>query len=48
MNAEYRFPIVSMLSGAVFLDAGNVWLLDADVNRPGERSTFQDSAKTWL
>lgn len=35
MNAEYRFPIVSMLSGAVFLDAGNVWLLDADVNRPG-------------
>ena len=35
MNAEYRFPIVSMLSGAVFLDAGNVWLLDADINRPG-------------
>ena len=35
MNAEYRFPIVSMLSGAVFLDAGNVWLLDADANRPG-------------
>ena len=35
MNAEYRFPIVSMLSGAVFLDAGNVWLLDADKNRPG-------------
>ena len=29
------FPIVSMLSGAVFLDAGNVWLLNADVNRPG-------------
>ncbi len=35
MNAEYRFPIVSMLSGAVFLDAGNVWLLDSDANRTG-------------
>ena len=35
LNAEYRFPIVSLLSGAVFLDAGNVWLLDADPNRPG-------------
>lgn len=35
LNAEYRFPIVSILSGAVFLDAGNVWLLEADENRPG-------------
>lgn len=35
LNAEYRFPIVSILHGAVFLDAGNVWLLDADENRPG-------------
>ena len=35
LNAEYRFPIVSILAGAVFLDAGNVWLLDADANRRG-------------
>ncbi len=35
LNAEYRFPIVSMLYGAVFLDAGNVWLMDRDPNRPG-------------
>ena len=35
LNAEYRFPIVSILKGAVFLDAGNVWLLSSDEARPG-------------
>ncbi|MCD8319077.1 MAG: BamA/TamA family outer membrane protein [Paraprevotella sp.] len=35
MNAEYRFPLISLLSGAVFLDAGNVWLLKSDESRPG-------------
>lgn len=35
MNAEYRFPIVGILHGAVFLDAGNVWLLKKDPYRPG-------------
>jgi outer membrane protein assembly factor BamA len=35
LNAEYRFPIVSILKGAIFLDAGNVWLLNADENRRG-------------
>ncbi len=34
-NVEYRFPIVSSLYGAVFLDAGNVWLREADPARPG-------------
>lgn len=34
-NVEYRFPIVSVLHGAVFLDAGNVWLLKNDPMRPG-------------
>ena len=24
-NAEYTFPIIEVLKGAVFVDAGNVW-----------------------
>lgn len=42
-NTEYRFPIISVLHGAVFLDAGNIWLLKKDKLRPGgelRRSTF--------
>ena len=34
-NVEYRFPIAGLLHGAVFLDAGNVWLLKDDPMRPG-------------
>ncbi len=35
-NVEYRFPIVTgSLEGALFLDAGNVWLMRPDDNRPG-------------
>lgn len=34
-NVEYRFPLVGNLSGALFLDAGNVWLLKPDAARPG-------------
>ncbi len=34
VNAEYRFPIAGNLFGAVFLDAGNVWLMRKDENRP--------------
>ena len=32
-NVEYRFPIISSLFGAVFVDAGNVWLIKKDDNR---------------
>ena len=35
LNTEYRFPIVSILHGAAFIDAGNVWLLKNDPSRPG-------------
>ncbi len=35
MNAEFRIPIAGGLGGAVFLDAGNVWLLRDDPARPG-------------
>ena len=43
LNTEYRFPIVSVLHGAVFVDAGNIWLLKEDPLRPGgllKASTF--------
>lgn len=42
-NTEYRFPIFGPLHGAIFLDAGNVWLLKDDPQRPGGKlkaSTF--------
>jgi outer membrane protein assembly factor BamA len=34
-NVEYRFPIVKYLKGALFIDAGNIWLINDDPNRPG-------------
>ena len=34
-NSEYRFPILGPLHGALFLDAGNVWTLKNDPERPG-------------
>lgn len=34
-NAEYRFPIIAKLYGAVFLDAGNVWLMKPSDSQPG-------------
>ncbi|MBC7451806.1 MAG: BamA/TamA family outer membrane protein [Cytophagales bacterium] len=34
-SAEYRFPIVSIIKGAFFLDAGNVWLYKNDDLIPG-------------
>lgn len=44
-NMEYRFRILSKfaggnLNGAVFLDAGNVWLLREDPARPDAQFTF--------
>ncbi|MFD2999031.1 BamA/TamA family outer membrane protein [Pontibacter toksunensis] len=39
-NVEYRFNIFSFLNGAVFVDAGNVWLLQEDVNRPKANFEF--------
>ncbi|MHB1049694.1 MAG: translocation and assembly module lipoprotein TamL [Bacteroidota bacterium] len=34
-SIEYRFPIVSIFNGALFVDAGNIWLLRDDPSRPG-------------
>ena len=34
-NIEYRFKLFKMLNGALFMDAGNTWLRQPDINRPG-------------
>lgn len=39
-NAEYRFDIVKALKGAVFVDAGNIWLRREDPERPGSGFDF--------
>ena len=35
MNVEYRFRLFADLHGALFVDAGNIWLLKRDPERPG-------------
>lgn len=35
LNTELRIPLISILQGAVFADAGNVWLYSDDQNKPG-------------
>ncbi|MFD2720994.1 BamA/TamA family outer membrane protein [Hymenobacter monticola] len=42
-NLEYRQDLVPYLKGAVFVDAGNIWLANEDPDRPGGKfnpSTF--------
>lgn len=34
-NLEYRFKVVGDLNGAVFFDAGGIWLIREDKQRPG-------------
>lgn len=49
-NIEYRFLITSnffgrKLSGASFIDFGNIWLSRNDTSRPGANFTFKDFGK---
>lgn len=38
-NTEYRAHIYRFINGALFMDAGNIWLLYKDVNKPGSQLT---------
>jgi outer membrane protein insertion porin family len=39
-NFEYRFSLSKVLKGALFIDAGNIWLLNYDEKRPGAEFNF--------
>jgi len=44
-NLEYRFPLYSYFHGALYADAGNIWMLRENLDFPGgkfDASTFQD------
>lgn len=40
-NIEWRFPLIGQLNGALFADAGNVWLLRHDEARPGSSFSWR-------
>lgn len=37
LNAEYRYDFTSIFKGALFTDAGNIWLLNRDIQKPGAK-----------
>lgn len=39
LNTELRYKINSILEGAFFIDAGNIWLYNKEVTRPGAEFT---------
>lgn len=39
-NYEYRFDIVSLIKGAVFIDMGNIWTYREEESRPGGQFKF--------
>ena len=39
LNTELRHKLFSIVQGAVFVDAGNIWLYNEDVNKPGAKFT---------
>ncbi|MDA8693008.1 BamA/TamA family outer membrane protein [Saprospiraceae bacterium] len=44
MNAEYRFPLFSYFKSAIFIDAGNVWLIN-NQERPEGNFSFNEFYK---
>lgn len=44
-NVEYRFRLLGELHGALFVDAGNIWLTEKETARPGGEITAKNFAK---
>lgn len=40
LNTELRFNMIKFIKGAVFIDAGNIWLAREDTTRPGANFQF--------
>ncbi len=47
VNLEYRFDIYRWFEGAIFADAGNIWLVKEDESRPGGQFTFKNFIKEF-
>ncbi len=43
VNSEYRFTIAGYFKGALFADAGNIWLANPDPKRPGGAFRWPDA-----
>lgn len=41
-NLEFRFGISKITKGAIFIETGNIWLINEDENRPGSQFDFND------
>ena len=39
LNTELRSKIYRFINGALFIDAGNIWLINNDTNKPGSQFT---------
>jgi outer membrane protein assembly factor BamA len=37
INTEYRAKIYGLVKGALFIDAGNIWLLNENIEKPGAK-----------
>jgi len=44
-NMEYRFPIIDFFKGAFFMDAGNIWNLNATSTFPGGKFAWDSFVK---